>query len=57
MKCERTEYRAWNANARSTVHGMRTHGVPCMEREDVLSELEQKLNALGAQIEETWRGL
>jgi hypothetical protein len=36
------------------------HGAPCVymkEREDVLSELEQKLNALGAQIEETWRGL
>ncbi len=49
MECERTEYRAWNANARKRV--------PCMEREDVLSELEQKLNALGAQIEETWRGL
>jgi hypothetical protein len=36
------------------------HGTPCVliqESEDVLSELEPKLNALAAQIEETWRGL
>ena len=44
---ECTGYRAVKTNAREAV----------LEREDVLSELEPKLNALGAQIEETWRGL
>lgn len=49
MKGKCTEYRA--------VKGKCTEYRAYYEREDVLSELEPKLNALGAQIEETWRGL
>gem|GEM_PF-4518931 len=49
MKIECTGYRA----VRLECTGYRA----VYEREDVLSELEPKLNALGAQIEETWRGL